>query len=746
MKKLKLRNFYDALATRAITAGGMTLIVIILGIMGFILYQTLPLWYKTDVSLLNKVESRSFLTDNSKIVFTGEEEQKEILYVITDDGQVHFISLHDRKLLKTFSLETIRGQKITSASSSFASHRIVLGTDQGRIGQIEIKFNSLFESNGRTIVPELSEKESNQLDSLQRPIEKIIYDHSQDHPRIIGLVSNGNQQELIIAALRESYDKAVAANRRAGFSDPALRLDYLKNTDGKVSSLAYNPIQGHLLLGFTNGQIQRWDLQDKPHLIEKIQATDGENIAVSAMEYLIGDVTLVVGDAQGRVNGWMEVKNSDGTASLKKIRSYRQHQKGITSITASWRNKSFAVTDASGMARVYHSTSEQLLADIPVSSEPLSTAAYSPKGDGVLFVTADGSVYDYGLDNPHPETTIKTLFGKVWYESYPKPTYTWQSTGGTDDFEPKLSLIPLIFGTLKATLYAMIFAIPLAILGAIYTSQFAHPKIRNIIKPTVEIMAALPSVVIGFIAGLWLAPLMKDVLVEFIIMLVLLPVLIIFFVYFFDKLPRKITDPFKHGYEVFLMIPIVIVSVFICYYIGKAVTDSVFGGDVQNWLYTVLDIKYDQRNSIVVGIAMAFAVMPIIFTITEDSLASVPAHLTSASLALGASRWQTAVKVILPAASPGIFSAVMIGFGRAVGETMIVLMATGNTPIMDWSIFNGMRTLSANIAVEIPEAPHGGTLYRTLFLSGLLLFMMTFVVNTIAELVRQRLRKKYASL
>jgi phosphate transport system permease protein len=139
-------------------------------------------------------------------------------------------------------------------------------------------------------------------------------------------------------------------------------------------------------------------------------------------------------------------------------------------------------------------------------------------------------------------------------------------------------------------------------------------------------------------------------------------------------------------------------------------------------------------------------VIPIIFTIAEDSFTSVPQHLTAASLALGASRWQTATRVVLPTASPGIFSAVMIGFGRAVGETMIVLMATGNTPVLDWSAFNGMRTLSANIAVEIPEAPYGGTLYRTLFLAALVLFMMTFVVNTLAELVRQRLRERYRAI
>ncbi len=143
---------------------------------------------------------------------------------------------------------------------------------------------------------------------------------------------------------------------------------------------------------------------------------------------------------------------------------------------------------------------------------------------------------------------------------------------------------------------------------------------------------------------------------------------------------------------------------------------------------------------------MGFAVIPIIFTISEDALSSVPKHLQAGSLALGANRWQTAIRVILPTASPGIFSAVMIGLGRAIGETMIVLMATGNTPIMDWSIFNGFRALSANIAVEIPEAPHGGTLYRVLFLAALLLFFFTFLINTAAELVRQRLRKKYGQL
>jgi phosphate transport system permease protein len=155
---------------------------------------------------------------------------------------------------------------------------------------------------------------------------------------------------------------------------------------------------------------------------------------------------------------------------------------------------------------------------------------------------------------------------------------------------------------------------------------------------------------------------------------------------------------------------------------------------------------YVQRNTLVVGFAMGFAVIPIIYTIAEDALNSVPEHLRGASLACGATQWQTATRIILPTAASGVFAAVMIGMGRAVGETMIVVMAAGNTPILDMNIFNGLRALSANIAVELPEAVRNDSLYRMLFLAALTLFVITFVVNTVAEVIRQRFRKRAISL
>jgi phosphate transport system permease protein len=190
----------------------------------------------------------------------------------------------------------------------------------------------------------------------------------------------------------------------------------------------------------------------------------------------------------------------------------------------------------------------------------------------------------------------------------------------------------------------------------------------------------------------------------------------------------------------------VLAGIWIALGLGGLEENVLMQGNYRGWMLSKLLLTYDQLNSLVVGVAMGIAVIPIILTIAEDSIANVPGHLRAGSLALGATRWQTALRIVLPTGSPGIFSAIMIGLGRAVGETMIVLMATGNTPIMDWNMFSGFRAMSANIAVELPEAPDGGTLYRVLFLSALLLFLMTFVLNTAAELIRLKLRRKYRYL
>ncbi|TPW12988.1 MAG: phosphate transport system permease protein, partial [Halothiobacillaceae bacterium] len=319
-------------------------------------------------------------------------------------------------------------------------------------------------------------------------------------------------------------------------------------------------------------------------------------------------------------------------------------------------------------------------------------------------------------------------------------------SSASNDFEPKYSLVPLTFGTLKAAFYAMLLAIPIALCGALYTAQFMAPKMRRYVKPSIEIMEALPTVILGFLAGLWLAPYVELHLPGIIAILVLTPLGIVMTAYGWSLLPASLRLRIPDGWEAALLLPVIAFIIWLSVTLSPSFEAAFFGGDMRQWLTNEMGIAFDQRNAIIVGIAMGFAIIPLVFSIAEDAVFGVPKHLIQGSLALGATPWQTMVHVVLLTASPGIFSAVMIGLGRAVGETMIVLMATGNTPVMDFSPFQGLRTLSANIAVELPESEVNSTHFRILFLAGLVLLLFTFFVNTLAEIVRQRLRKKYSTL
>src|SRR5258706_819795 len=290
----------------------------------------------------------------------------------------------------------------------------------------------------------------------------------------------------------------------------------------------------------------------------------------------------------------------------------------------------------------------------------------------------------------------------------------------------------------------MLFAIPVALSAALYTALFAPARLRSFVTPVVEIMARLPSVVVGFLAGIWLAPMIERNTVGTLLLGPMVPVVILCGALLWQRVPAEARRRAPHGVELGMTLVLVLAGAALCFALAPSMERLVFGGDFKAWLLSTLSLKYDTRNCVVIGFAMGLAVVPIIFTISEDALSGVPSSLKAASLALGATPWQTATRVIVPTASAGIFSAVMLGLGRAAARTIIVLLATGNTPILEWSVFNGMRTLAANIAVEISEAPPGGTLYRVLFLAALLLFVLTFVVNTAAELMRQRLRRKYS--
>jgi phosphate transport system permease protein len=513
-----------------------------------------------------------------------------------------------------------------------------------------------------------------------------------------------------------------------------------------VTALILDRRSETLSIGTADGHLYHWDVREARHpVLSETVRVSKSGAAVTAMAYLIGDRSLVIGTNAGEVTVWMPVRMSkeSNTTRLQPVHRLVSHPAAVTAISPSQRDKGFLTGDAQGNLFVHYSTSEQTLLRFQGDKSALRTVMFAPKANGAIALTETAQIVTYAINNPHPETTFASLFEPVWYEGYEQPEHVWQSSSGADDFEAKFGLAPLIFGTLKGTLYAMLLAVPIAVLGAIYTAMFMHPNLRTKIKPTIEIMAALPTVVLGFLAGLWMAPLLERIFPAVVAMAAVVPVSVVVAALLWQIVPSTVRSRVRPGFEALLLMPVIIGAVLFCLSQNTLIESILFDSRYKEWLADTFGLRYDQRNALVVGFAMGFAIIPIIFSISEEALSNVPKHLIAGSLALGATQWQTLARLVFISASPGILSALMIGFGRAIGETMIVLMATGNTPIMDWSLFNGFRTLSANIAVEIPEAPHGGTLYRTLFLAALILFAVTFFINTWAELIRQRLRKKY---
>ena len=728
-RPLGRRLFADRFAARFVTLSGMAIIAAILAILFVIVAVVWPLFVPPSA---RKVPAGSLPAGTVPLALAVDEYREEA-FVATEAGLVGLPVAGGRVF--TRELPELGDATVVKAGAP-EPELIVLGLSDGRLYPVEVSTEVAYEDGMRRVTPVIRPGDPVTVAPDGKPVEVFKYVRGPEGP--IALAATG-PREITLVRVTERTSLMGETTRES--SSLVLPIE----ARGEIRTLALDVRGQDVFAGTSAGEIVRLDLRDEqsPKQEETVPASAAGR-EVTVLGFLNGDRTLVSGDAEGRVASWQVVPSESGTSRrLTRIHDFRSHGAAVTAFSPSRRDKGFVTGDAAGGVEVHYATTGKTLLALSAGMAPLSAVAFAPKADGVLAVAEDGRLHHFELKNPHPEVTWRSLFGKVWYEGYARPDYVWQSTGGTDDFEAKLSLTPLIYGTLKGTFYALVLAIPLALAAALYTAQFMHPRLRAVVKPVVEVMAALPSVVLGFIAGLWLAPVVE----RFVPGVLVMPVVIAAFAALgaagWGKLPARVRARVPAGWEALLLLPLVVAGGAVSLWIGGAVERGLLGADYRHFLLEALGLTYDQRNSLVVGLAMGFAVIPIIFTVAEDSISAVPPGLNAGSLALGATRWQTALRTVLPTASPGIFSAIMIGFGRAVGETMIVLMATGNTPVMDMSIFNGFRALSANIAVELPEAPEGGTLFRVLFVAALLLFVMTFVVNTVAELVRLRLRKKY---
>jgi phosphate transport system permease protein len=726
-RRTQRRLLADKLATLTVRGGGLAIIASIVAIVVFLIWEVLPLLKPADVREVNQIHA-----DLAKPQAMVSDPYRTHIVGLGEDGQVRAIELANGTTVSSRPLAPA-GQNTRGGTNPPGSQILAIASEDGQIHSARVTWEITFPDSQRQVAPVIDVLPPVRVESSGTLPGAFAMRHLDEGGRVTVAQKKDGRIVVVFEENEENLftEEITSAETRSEFASTIKLRQILVDDAGRN---AYASAAG--------GKLLWWDLRGAKMSAPRELDAGGE---VTALTLLIGGRSLVVGQASGEVSIWFPVKGANNQAVLTRIRDMAPLKSAITKLSPSRRNKGFLAATATDELGLYYSTSNRQLWSGQSPIAGLTAMDFGPKADAAYLAGA-GAIATLDIVNPHPETSLQALFGEVWYESYPKPDRVWQSSSGTDDFEPKFSLVPLLVGTLKGTFYSLLLAVPLAVLGAMFVSHFMSPGLKAIVKPMIEIMAAMPSVVLGFLAGLWLAPRLEEIFPSVFLMAFSLPLLLILTGFCWSQIPPGLRNRLPAGIEVLPFMIVLGAGIFGCIEMSLPFENLVFGGDFARWLRESSGLAFDQRNAIVVGMAMGFAVIPIIFAISEDAFSNVPKQLVSGSLALGATLWQTVTRVVVPTASPGIFSAIMVGFGRAVGETMIVLMATGNTPIMDWNPFNGFRTLSANIAVEIPEAPQFSTLYRTLFLAALLLFILTFIVNTAAEIVRHRLRERYGKL
>jgi len=839
----------ERIASGVITVGGLMVIVAVFGIMIFLFRVVAPLLSTGEV--LGETSYNAPVS--GQVIWVNGDEFQTIGISVDNTGEAMAFHIPTGAVIQRQDLEF--ESVATVVSGTIGRDRIAIGFEDGsvRFGTLSVNatattsgrlptdlqqlsardrmsggrvFTQVRSGDFRTLTPEIEIGEAQPISEL--PIIAIDYrtGGTAERPTIsFATIDADNVVRISRSVVQRNMMSGEETIRTTTVDLPALPI-----SDGvEVSELLLSGSADRAIVGTSDGRLHRYDLRnlDAPVLAESLRATP-DGVGISALTFLGGEQSLIVGGEDGSLGVWFRIQRlgARGTDGFEMVQS-RAHTPmaaEVIDISEGQRDKSFVATDAQGNVRLVHSTSDQVLFEFQRSgnmAEPAQLMMF-PRGDGILLMSDSGQVDAWQFRANHAEVTPRVLFGRIWYEGYAQPEFIWQSTAGTDLAEPKYSLVPLIFGTMKAAFYAMLFAAPIALMAAIYTSEFVDRRVRATVKPMMEMMESLPTVVLGFVAALVLAPLVEEWIGAVLLGLFALPTGLMLGAFAWQMLPVPVALRYDGFPKFVLMAAAILLSGFAAFNLGHAFEALLFQGDFKRWTtgqigtgtpfmflillplsylavgwafrrtlghhwralvgdrdravagrldvlrwlamlvaamllsYTIATLltligydprggfidSYQQRNALVVGFVMGFAVIPNIYTLAEDALNAVPGHLRAASLACGATPWQTSIWVVLPTAASGVFSAVMMGMGRAVGETMIVVMAAGNTPIMEWNIFSGLRTLSANIAIELPEAVKDGTNYRVLFLAALTLFIMTFVINTFAELIRQRFRKR----
>jgi len=731
---------------RLIRFGGVGVVLAVFGMLAFLIFQVFPLFTGANVTAVGS------LSVPANAVAFGEDEYGDFPYVVLADGKVVFQRAADGAKAHEWA-PSLGALQVTAVRSYPRAGLVFLGLSDGSVQELQVAYRSTFDAAGkRAIEPVVTALAPVAIGKPGVPCLEV-WNAKGSQSRLM-VVRQADAGKPLLTAVRLTERKGLGGKARVTVSPPFV----VAADAASIEKVLLPSTAESLIVVGKSGEVRTYadDGAAFTFLQSFVPFKDAKDPAVASAGLIFGNVSVVFVGRSGEQQVWSMYPQvqPDGKSLRRwgKIHDGEALAGAGEGVYAAEGNKCYLAV-AGGKLQIRNMTTGSLRWEGDAPSGSIRQLAFAGNYDRFTALSADGKLHRWSIVDHHPESSWGAFFGKIWYEGASGPAYTWQSSAGSDEFEAKYSLVPLFYGTVKGTFYALLFALPIALTAAIYVSQFLRPEYRQVVKPVMEIMASLPSVVLGFLAGLWLAPLVDPRLISLFCAVGILAPAALFAGFLWSALPQPIRRQVKPGMEFLWLLPFLALCAFAAWKSGPAVEAAFFTvkdtasglpiADFREWWRQTTGATYDSRNSLVVGFVMGFAVIPIVFTIAEDALSNVPNSLVSGSLALGASRWQTVWNVVVPTAISGIVSGIMIGFGRAIGETMIVVMATGNTAVMEANPFSGMRTLSANIAVELPEAAAGHTHYRALFLGACCLFLLTFVINTLAEILRQRLRERY---
>src|SRR5690606_4903347 len=484
-------------------------------------------------------------------------------------------SIASGQLIRRQPLRLPAGAEVVSlAQDQPGSRRLALGLSDGQVLVVEHQYRVSYPNNVRQITPELVQPYGEQ------PIRLAPKGVALEQ-----LALSVNGERLLLAGSDAEHNLHVLGLEReenlltGQVSVQQARIELAGDND-PVRTLLLDPRQQWLYVIRANAEADVFDLRQRT-LNGRYPLLDEPGNRITATASLLGGISLLIGDAQGQIHQWFMVREPE-RASLRHVRSFQLGDQPITQILPEERRKGFLAIDEAGTLGVFHSTAHRTVLIQPLQSGAV-LGALSPRAS-LLLTERDGVLRRFDLDNPHPEVSWSALWDKVWYENYPEPDYVWQSTSANTDFEPKLSLAPLAFGTLKAALYAMLLAAPLAIAAAIYTAYFMAPRLRGRIKPVIELMEALPTVILGFFAGLFLAPFLESHLPGIFSLLLLTPAAILGFAYLWSRAPQGLRRRVPEGWESVLLIPVILLVGWGALAVSGHLENWFFGGNMREWL------------------------------------------------------------------------------------------------------------------------------------------------------------------